>query len=43
MMTTINTLAITIAIKNWLDISDIKKLNKQISQKPIDSKYSEYR
>jgi hypothetical protein len=27
--------AITIALKDWLDIYNIKELNKQISQKPI--------
>ena len=27
--------AITIALKDWLDIHNIKELNKQISQKPI--------
>jgi Lhr-like helicase len=27
--------AITIALKDWLDIHNIKELNKQISQNPI--------
>jgi Lhr-like helicase len=27
--------AITIALKDWLDIHNIKELNKQISQSPI--------
>jgi len=27
--------AITIALKDWLDIYNIKELNKQISQNPI--------
>jgi hypothetical protein len=27
--------AITIALKDWVDIHHIKELNKQISQKPI--------
>jgi len=28
--------AITIALKDWLDIHNIKELNKQISQNPIN-------
>ena len=32
--------AITIALKDWLDIYNIKELNKQIKQNPIDIKNS---
>ena len=30
--------AITIALKDWVDIYNIKELNKQIKQNPIDIK-----
>jgi Lhr-like helicase len=30
--------AITIALKDWLDVHNIKELNKKISQSPIDIK-----
>ena len=32
--------AITIALKDWLDIHHIKELNAQISKKPINLNYS---
>ena len=33
--------AITIALKDWIDICEIRKLNKQISQEPIHIKDGE--